>query len=207
MQTRIDRVAGPVNTWIVGDDDEVIVIDPGESADEVFRVTGDREIVAVICTHGHRRHVAAAFDVAKRDEAPVAVHPADRLSWRESHSGGEASIDMEDGGVFQVGDVTLEVIGAPGHTPGSVCLYCEQLSALFAGDAISGGGPVPHEGEFSDFGEQLSSIGANVLTLEADTRILPGHGEEFTVSAAERRFDGWVAAGPEELLATSGDLW
>ena len=205
MQTRIERVAGPVNTWIVGDDDEVIVIDPGESADEVLRIVGDRDIVAVICTHGHARHVAAAFEVAKRDEAQVAVHPADRLAWRESHHGAQADIDMEDGGVFEVGDVTLEVIGAPGHSRGSVCLYCEELGALFAGDAISGGGPVPHAGEFADFSEQLSSIGGNVLTLDGDTRILPGHGEEFTVSAAERRFDAWVAAGPEELLGKSGD--
>ena len=85
MQARIDRVAGTVNTWIVGDDDEVIVIDPGESADAVLNVVGQREVLAVICTHGHARHVAAAFDVASRDEAPVALHNADRLSWREAH--------------------------------------------------------------------------------------------------------------------------
>jgi glyoxylase-like metal-dependent hydrolase (beta-lactamase superfamily II) len=200
MRARIDRVTGPVNTWIIGDDAEVIVIDPGESADAVMAVVGQREVLAVICTHGHARHVAAAFDVAGRDEAQVALHSADRLAWREAHPGKEPDIFMEERGIFQVADVTLEVIHAPGHSPGSICLYCDELGVLFSGDAVSGGGPVPHQGYFDDFPRQVSSIGANVLTLHGDTRILAGHGEESTVALAERRFDSWVSAGPEGLI-------
>jgi glyoxylase-like metal-dependent hydrolase (beta-lactamase superfamily II) len=205
MQARIDRVAGSVNTWIIGDDDEVIVIDPGESADAVMPVVGEREVLAVICTHGHARHVAAAFDVADRDEAPVALHDADRLAWREAHSAKEPDIRMENGGIFEVADVTLEVIHAPGHSPGSIGLYCEEMSVLFSGDIVGGGGPVPHQGLFEDFPRQVSSIGASVLTLDSDTRILAGHGEETTVATAERRFDSWVAAGPEGLIDEPSD--
>ncbi len=205
MQARIDRVAGPVNTWVIGDDDEVIVIDPGESAEAVMNVVGQREVLAVICTHGHVRHVAAAKDVASRDEAPVALHGADRLAWREANPGTEPDIQIEQGGIFEIADVTLEVIHAPGHSPGSVVLYCEELGALFAGDVVSGGGPVPHDGSFDDFPSQLSSIGAHVLTLDGDTRILAGHGEEFTVALAERRFDSWVSAGPEGLIDEPAD--
>jgi len=200
MQARIDRVAGAVNTWVIGDDDEVIIIDPGEKADPVMNVVGQREVLAVICTHGHARHVAAAFDVASRDEAQVALHAADRLAWREVHHGAEPDIQVEQGGVFEVADVTLEVIHAPGHTPGSIALYCEDLGVLFAGDIVSGGGPVPHDGYFDDFPGQLSAIGAHVLTLQGHTRILAGHGEELTVAVAERRFDSWVSAGPEGLI-------
>ncbi|HEX9066487.1 MAG TPA: MBL fold metallo-hydrolase [Streptosporangiaceae bacterium] len=200
MQAKIDRIAGSVNSWIVGDDDEVIVIDPGESADAVLAVVGQREVLAVICTHGHARHVAAAFDVANRDEAPVALHTADRLAWREAHQGNDPDIQMEDGGIFEVADVTLEVIHAPGHSPGSVCLYCEELGVLFTGDVLGSHGPLPHDGAFDDFARQLSSIGASVLTLDGDTRVLAGHGEEFRVTEAERRFDSWVGAGPEGLI-------
>jgi len=200
MRARIDRVSGTVNTWIIGDDEEVIVIDPGESADAVMPVIGQRDVLAVICTHGHARHVAAAFDVASRDGAQVALHTADRLAWREAHPGKEPDIYMEEGGLFQVADVTLEVIHAPGHSPGSICLYCDELGVLFSGDAVSGGGPVPHQGYFDDFPRQVSSIGASVLTLDGDTRILAGHGEESTVAQAERRFDSWVSAGPEGLI-------
>jgi glyoxylase-like metal-dependent hydrolase (beta-lactamase superfamily II) len=200
MRPKIDRVTGAVNTWIIGDDAEVIVIDPGESADAVMAVVGQREVLAVICTHGHARHVAAAFDVAGRDEAQVALHRADRLVWREAQPGKEPDIFMEEGGIFQVAGVTLEVIHTPGHSPGSICLYCDELGVLFSGDAVSGGGPVPHQGYFDDFPRQVSSIGASVLTLDGDTRILAGHGEESTVALAERRFDSWVSAGPEGLI-------
>src|SRR5216684_6282035 len=127
MQARIDRVARTVNTWIIGDDEEVIVVDPGDDAASVLAAVGDREVLAVICTHGHARHVSAAFEVAKRDDAPVAVHSADVLAWREAHPGTEPDIEMEDGGIFEVADVTIEVIHAPGHSPGSACLYSEEL--------------------------------------------------------------------------------
>jgi len=200
VQARIDRVTGTVNTWIVGDDDEVIVIDPGDDAPSVLAVVGDREVLAVICTHGHTRHVSAAFEVAKRDDAQVAVHVGDALAWRDAHPGAEPDIQMEDGGIFEVADATIEVIHAPGHSPGSACLYSEELGVVFTGDVVGAQGPVPHDGAFPDFSRQLSAIGGTVLTLDGDTRILPGHGDELTVSTAERRFDSWVSAGPQSLI-------
>jgi glyoxylase-like metal-dependent hydrolase (beta-lactamase superfamily II) len=102
---------------------------------------------------------------------------------------------MADGGVFEVAGVALEVLYTPGHTAGSVSLYCEDLGVVFTGDALSARGPVRSGDEFPDFARQLSSIGANLLTLPGDTRVLPGHGEELTVATAEQRFDSWVAVG------------
>jgi len=206
MDARIEQVpgggAGDVNAWIVGDDQEVIVIDPGRNAAAVLDAVGDREILAVICTHGHPAHTAAAVEVAGRDEAQVALHRRDRLAWREAHPDDDAEIEMEDGGIFEVGDTRLEVIHAPGHTPGSVCLYSEELGAVFSGDVLLASGPVPHDGEYPDFPAQLNAIGEHLLTLPGDTRVLPGHGEETTVAEAERRFDSWVTAGPS--LAAEG---
>jgi glyoxylase-like metal-dependent hydrolase (beta-lactamase superfamily II) len=201
MDARIDQVVATANTWIIGDDQEVIVIDPGVDAAAVLAKVGKREVLAVICTHGHAGHATAAFAVAERDEAPVALHAEDRVFWREVHSGAEPDITMEDGGVFEVADVALEVIHAPGHSPGSVCLYCEGLEAVFTGDVLTAAGPVARDDGFPDFSRQLSSIGAQVLTLPAATRVLPGHGEEFTVAAAEKRFDSWVSAGPAGFAA------
>jgi glyoxylase-like metal-dependent hydrolase (beta-lactamase superfamily II) len=204
MEARIERVpaAGAEsdehapNAWIIGDDEEVIVIDPGRDADSILDTVGGREVLAVICTHGHPSHVAAALEVAERDEAQVALHPRDKLLWRDSHPDDPAEIDIEDGGIFEVGDVRLEVIHSPGHTPGSVCLYCEELDAVFSGDTLLATGPVPHDGEFPDFPTQLTAIGEHLLTLPAKTRVLPAHGEETTVGAAEKQFDSWVTAGP-----------
>lgn len=210
MEARIEQVTSPGgegapdgNTWIVGDDEEVIVIDPGTDAGSVLETVGEREVLAVICTHGHASHVAAAVEVADRDEAPIALHPRDLLQWRNAKAGDDPEIDMEDGGIFEVADVSLEVIHAPGHTPGSVCLYSEELEVVFSGDVLLARGPAPHEGEFPDFPAQLSAIGEHLLTLDAATRVLPGHGEESTVAAATKRFDSWVTAGP--VLAALDD--
>lgn len=202
MQARIEGLTGTVNTWLVGDDDEIIVIDPGTDAGVVLAAAGDREIIAVICTHGHPDHVAAALEVAERDEAPIALHSADRVAWHEAHSD-DPDIEMEDGGSFEVADVTLEVLHAPGHSPGSVCLYSEDLDAVFTGDVLTASGPVPREDTFPDFPRQLSSIGAAVLTLPGPTRVLPGHGEELDVATAEKSFDSWAAAGAAGLSRSS----
>lgn len=197
MEARIERVGKPEGgSWLVGDDEEVIVIDPGEDAAWVLEAVEDREILAVICTHGHARHVTAAVEVAGRDEAPVALHRADRLSWRATHPETDPEIEMADGGRFEVADVQLEVIHTPGHTPGSVSLYCAALGAVFTGDTLLASGPAPHEGEFPDFPGQLTAIGERLLGLPAETRVLPGHGEESSIAAAAKRFDGWVSAGP-----------
>jgi glyoxylase-like metal-dependent hydrolase (beta-lactamase superfamily II) len=192
--------AGESNAWLIGDDEEVIVIDPGEDADSLLERVGDREILAVICTHGHASHIAAAVEVAERDEAPVALHRADRLLWRTALGGGDPEIEMADGGRFDVSDVQLEVLHTPGHTAGSVCLYCADLGVVFTGDALAANGPVAHDGLHADFPRQLTAIGERLLDLPAATRVLPAHGEETTIDDAAKQFEGWLSAGP------SGDL-
>jgi glyoxylase-like metal-dependent hydrolase (beta-lactamase superfamily II) len=200
MDARVERVEGAGkagrNTWVIGDDEEVVVIDPGEDAGPVLEAVGEREILAVICTHGHGGHVAAAPEVAGRDEAPVALHPKDLLSWREVHGDADPEIEMEEGGSFEVAGVALEVLHTPGHTPGSVSIYCDDLGVVFSGDALQASGPCPHDGAHPDFAAQLSAIGSELLTLPGATRVLPGHGEESTIGDAAKRFDGWVSAGP-----------
>ena len=141
MDARVKRVEtgnADRNAWVIGDDDEVIVVDPGEYADPVFDAIGDREIIAVICTHGHAAHTGAAPAVAGRDESPIALHPKDRLAWREAHNGELPEIEMEDGGSFEVADVALEVVHTPGHTPGSVCfaLKSDEGGLVFTGDTL-----------------------------------------------------------------------
>jgi glyoxylase-like metal-dependent hydrolase (beta-lactamase superfamily II) len=211
MSVRIEQLPSPaeghqVNAWIIGDDEEVIVIDPGGDAALVLDAVGDREVLAVICTHGHAAHVAAAIEVAERDEAPVALHRLDLMPWREVYPDEQPDIEMEEGGVFEVAGVSLEVLHAPGHTAGSVCLYCPDLDVVFTGHVLRAHGPVPDDGEFPDFPGQLTAIGENVLTLPPDTRVLPGEGEESTVAAAAKKFDSWFAAGsdPASLSQLTG---
>ena len=205
MEARIERAGTTVNSWIVGDDEEVIVVDPGSDAAAVLDAVGEREVLAVICTHGHAAHAAAAVEVAARDEAPVALHPRTGSTGGRRTRSDNPEIDMEDGGIFEVADVSLEVLHAPGPQP-RLGLHLQRGSpAVFAGDVLSAAGPVPHEKEFPDFARQLSSIGGHVLTLPGPTRVLPGHGDELTVAAAEKHFDSWVTAGPALDAESAGE--
>jgi glyoxylase-like metal-dependent hydrolase (beta-lactamase superfamily II) len=128
----------------------------------------------------------------------VALHPADKVSWQAAIDGDDPEIEMAHGGAFEVADVTLEVMYTPGHSPGSVSLYCPGLRAVFTGDALLASGPAPHDRQYPDFPRQLNSIGEFLLDLPGETRVLPGHGEEITIAVASKRFDGWVTAGPGE---------
>ena len=193
MDAKIERVQSPdANAWLIGNDEEVIVIDPGSDEAAVLAAVGEREILAVICTHGHHQHIAAATKLADRDEAPIALHSLDRVAWRETHKDGDPDIAMADGGMFEVADAQLEVIHTPGHSPGSVCLYCSDLGAVFTGDTLLANGPAPHGDAYPDFAGQLTAIGEQLLTLPGDTRVLAGHGEETTIAQAERQFDSWA---------------
>ncbi|MFC0037602.1 MBL fold metallo-hydrolase [Actinomadura rayongensis] len=208
------------NTYLVGDDDEVIVIDPGFDAEAVLKQVGDREVMAVILTDGNEHHLATALEVAAAGEededdwAPIALHRSDRLLWRDYFGrlakseededdakalrSVEPDIWLEDGGVFEIADVQLEIVHTPGHTPGSVSVISEQLGVLFSGDTLHRGRPGSVGGVFDDLRKQLNSIGALLTPLPKDLRVLPGQGEETTVGEEDARWDTWGALSDED---------
>src|ERR1700733_6192780 len=189
MTARIEQVSSEgTNAWIIGDDDEVIVIDPGRDPAGVLGAVGDREVLAVICTHGHPDHVAAALEGAEGDEAPGALHPRDQLWWRDAYPEDEAEIEMADGGVFEVADVRLEVIHAPGHTPGSVCLYCGDLEAVFTRHPLTAGRRRPDAENPPPTPAGPPAVGCSPLPPPAPTALPPPEGEKPPSAAAEKQF-------------------
>ncbi|MFF5111750.1 MBL fold metallo-hydrolase [Streptosporangium sp. NPDC000509] len=193
------------NTWILGDDEDVIVIDAARDAEKILEKVGEREVLAIICTHGLPDHVGAAIEVAARDEAVVALHPKDRPLWRLTWPDTWPDIDMEDEGLFEVGGVQLEVMSTPGISQGGVSLYCEALDAVFTGKTLQADGPGRIGGEYPALADQLTAIGGRLFTLPHSTRVLPAHGEETTIGDLEPQFDAWLsgsltrgAEAPEE---------
>ncbi|MFI6482617.1 MBL fold metallo-hydrolase [Nonomuraea sp. NPDC050663] len=194
------------NTWIVGDDDEVIVIDPARDADKIMEQVGEREVLAVICTHGLADHVGAAIEVASRDEAIVALHPKDKPIWRETWSETWPDIDLEDDGRFEVAGSTLDVMETPGITPGGISLYSEDLEVVFTGKSLQADGPGKLGGEYPALADQLTSIGGRLFTLPMATRVLPSQGEETTVGDLEPHFDDWVSGSLTRTEQPEGPL-
>ncbi len=193
------------NTWIVGDDDEVIVIDPARDAEKILEQVGEREVLAVICTHGLPDHVGAAIEVAARDEAVVAMHPKDKPLWRRTWPDTWPDIELEDEGVFAVADVELEVMTTPGVTLGGISLYCEVLDAVFTGKTLLADGPGRIGGEYPALADQLSTIGGRLFTLRHSTRVLPAHGEEAVIGDLEPQFDAWLSGSLTRGTAAAED--
>lgn len=182
------------NIWIVGDGAEVIVIDAAHDAEAIERAVGGRQVVAVVCTHGHNDHITVAPQLGTDLDAPVLLNPADTMLWEMTH-GDTAFSPLRDGQVISAGGIELRVIATPGHSPGSTCLYAPQLGALFSGDTLFQGGPGATGRSFSDFGTILASIKEKLGVLPPETVVYTGHGDSTRVGDEIVHYDDWVARG------------
>ena len=84
------------NVWVVGDDGDVVVLDGAHTASPIIKAVAGRNVVAVVCTHGHRDHLTVAPDLCKTLDASVLLRPADGMLWRMTHPGKDFC-GVEDG--------------------------------------------------------------------------------------------------------------
>ncbi|MFC4560618.1 MBL fold metallo-hydrolase [Nocardiopsis mangrovi] len=185
------------NVWIVGDERTAIVIDAAHDHEEIARSLGDRELMAIVCTHAHNDHINAAAALADLSDAPVPIllHPDDAELWGMVYPDREPDAPLLDGERLQAGGVELEVLHTPGHAPGAVCLYAPELGVLFSGDTLFQGGPGATGRSFSDFPTIISSIRDRLLTLPADTVVHTGHGDSTTIGAELPHLQEWIDRG------------
>lgn len=182
------------NIWIVGDDDEVFVVDAAHDADAIVDAVDGRKVRGVICTHAHNDHITVAPELAERLDTQIYVHPGDQMLWDETHPGvGHA--DLADGEKFSVAGTTLQVTNTPGHSPGSCCLYLPEAKVLLSGDTLFAGGPGATGRSFSDFGTIIDSIKGSLLTLPGDTEVYTGHGDATSIGAEAPHLEEWIARG------------
>ena len=171
------------NIWVVGDDNECIVIDAPHSVEDILAVVGDRTVKAIVCTHAHDDHVRVAPALRDATKAPILLHPDDLVLWKLTHNEELCDGDLADGQVISVGGVDLKVIHTPGHAPGAVCLYAADLGCVFTGDTLFNGGPGATGRSHSDRGTLEKSIRAKLYELPDDTVVHTGHGDDTTIGA------------------------
>ncbi|MDR4532696.1 MBL fold metallo-hydrolase [Glutamicibacter sp. PS] len=184
------------NVWLIGDEQRVVVIDPAHEPEKILAAIGEREVQAVLLTHGHDDHIRAAGDFADQVQAPVYLNPADSMLW-EAVYGQERAVDQEiaDGDSFEIAGTTLRALHTPGHSPGSTCFYVEDLGVLFSGDTLFNGGPGATGRSYSSFETIIDSIRERLLTLPEQTVVHTGHGDSTSIGAEAPHLEEWIARG------------
>lgn len=196
-------VNGPIqtNTYFAVSGDEAVIIDPaweGERLAEVFaeRCPGAR-VVAIICTHGHADHIGgvAGLRRALGGDVPFMISEVDagimagaiasmREMWGFDHEVPPAPDRLlNEGDTVSFGDVTLQVMATPGHTPGGIVLFCaaETGDVAFVGDTLFPGAHGRTDLAGGNEKQVIDSLGKMGSFLPTDTLCLIGHNGTTTI--------------------------
>ena len=153
--------------YLVADEQsrQAFVVDP--SNNPAMIVDDAREqgftIRYVFCTHGHYDHVNGNEEIARLTGIIPLLYGSVCP---------ETGIRVQDGVVFPLGNLEVQIIHTPGHTPDSICLYAGD--ALFTGDTLFvgkvGGTDLGLQAE-----EEYRSLHEKLMVLPENVRVFPGH--------------------------------
>jgi len=198
-----DLVVGPImaNCFIVACEDTraAVVIDPGADADKILMALAQLKLTVkyILNTHGHFDHVGANKRMKDVTGAEILIHSLDapmlsRLSasaaaWGMSAEDSPApDRTLVDGDTVAFGNITLNVIHTPGHTPGGISFSTD--GHVFVGDTLFAGSIGRTDFPGGDHGTLIASIRKKLFLLGDDVQVLTGHGPETSIGQ-EKRFN------------------
>ncbi len=150
-------------------------------------------VSAILTTHQHADHWQALAAAVEDSQAAVYAGAADA-------DGLPVAVDerLDDGDSITVGDLSLDIIGLRGHTPGSIAvLYRDPHGSphLFTGDSLFPGG-VGKTVTPEDFTSLLDDVSERVFAvLPDDTWFYPGHGDDSTLGEQRPHLAEWRSRG------------
>lgn len=192
---------GPMesNCYIIGCEEtkEAAVVDPGFEGNRIL----DRlqqlglNCKQIILTHGHVDHISALGQVHRATGAKVLIHEKDADMLTDSGKNlsmfmgsgvqyKDADRMLKDNDKIKVGNVELEVIHTPGHTPGGICLKTGDV--VLTGDTLFAGSVGRSDFPGGSHSTLINSIKTRLLDFPDDTRVCPGHGPESTIGAEKK---------------------
>lgn len=168
---------------------ECLIIDPGASAKQLAERIRKEELTpaAILLTHGHFDHVAAAASLAKEFDIKIYAHEADKdtlkdpnknVSWmvncKESYA---ADIYLKDEQELMLADLRIKVLHTPGHTTGGCCYYLPEEDVVFTGDTLFAGSVGRTDFPGGSMSQIVRSIQEKLMVLPAETLCYPGHND------------------------------
>src|SRR5664279_5139030 len=167
---------------------EAILVDAANEHELLVPLCRALGVRRVLTTHGHFDHIQAVTAVREAGiDVGVAAEDAKMLP--------SYDFTIGDEDVIEVGDLRLEAIHTPGHTPGSTSFLLEGEPLLFTGDTLFPGGPGNTIFEGASFDQIITSIDHRLFTLDPDILVLPGHGLDTTVGTERPHLQEWVDRG------------
>lgn len=180
------------NCYILGAEGEGIVIDPGADTEEILQAVKETGLTIqyILLTHAHIDHICSMDSLRERTGAKVAIHRLDAEAlgdtWKNvsklvgiDSTFNNADLLLEDGQVIKIGEMSLEIIHTPGHTPGCICI--KTGNTIFTGDTLFRGSVGRTDFENGSQEDLLLSIRHQLFTLEDEIAVYPGHGPATTI--------------------------
>jgi len=188
------------NCYILRNNEEALVIDPGGNSDIILPLIGKRRLTYIINTHGHYDHIAANNDLKAHYDTKIAVGKYDYEMLLDPELNLSALVDatfisivpdilLNDGDTIYFNEKSLKVIHTPGHTKGSICIKMDNI--VFSGDTLFYRSIGRTDLPGGSFEELAKSIRTRLYTLTDDTKVYTGHGEN-TIIGEEKSFNEFV---------------
>ncbi|MFH1383273.1 MAG: MBL fold metallo-hydrolase [Chloroflexota bacterium] len=177
--------------------DSVLIDTPAEAPTILEKLQGTYPKY-ILLTHNHMDHLGAFAELRSALKVPVAVHAADT-----GNLPSPPDVVLKDGDTVAFGSIKLDVIHAPGHTPGSLCFRAGKY--LLSGDTIFPGGPGKTKGP-AEFSQIIKSLTEKIFVLPDDTQLYPGHGAD-TVLKKEKEEFALFSSRPHDPGLCGDVLW
>jgi len=167
---------------------EAVIIDPAGEPDTILKQIkeGDFKIRYILNTHGHADHVAANEALTCALGVPACIHEADRDFFSLEEVKQKCSLELglpspdpaekglKDGEVLEVGNLKIEVLHTPGHTPDGICLLVDGKK-LLTGDTLFVGNCGRTDMLGGDSATLYHSLFDKLSKLDDDVEVFPGH--------------------------------
>ena len=187
-----------------------ICIDPGDDSNEIVEAIDKHsfELQAIVCTHAHMDHIGGVAALKKRKpQAKVILHSADEFiydalpnqpEWIGIPKSQRAAYGFDydqppkvdehwrDRQIYNVGELSFQVIHCPGHTPGHVVLFEPNERKVFVGDCLFAGSIGRTDLPGGSTEQLLDSLFNKILPLGDDVEVYSGHGPLTTIGKERR---------------------